>query len=189
MPLLRAKDESAGPVALLTRGLAAGDEAAFREFHRLYFDPLYRFLLLVTRGDSHAAQEALQQTLLKVAKHARRFEAEDVFWGWLKIVARNAARDGARKDRRYSGLLHKYLQGIREEAGAGAAEEWRDHLETALLELGPEDRSLLQDKYLHGASMAELAAGTGLTAKAVESRLLRLRRDLAERILVKLRKT
>jgi RNA polymerase sigma-70 factor, ECF subfamily len=181
------KDEPTDHIVVLTRGLAAGDEASFREFHRLYFDPLYRFLLVVTRGNPHAAQEALQHTLLRVAKHARSFESDEVFWGWLKIIARNAARDGARKDRRYSGLLHKYLVGSAEGARLAAGEEWRDHLEAALAELDPEDRGLVQDKYLHGASVAELATSTGLTEKAVESRLLRLRRSLAERILLKLR--
>ena len=188
MPLTRAKDESPGFIIALIRGLAVGNEESFREFHRLYFDPLYRFLLLVTRGDAHSAQEALQHTLLKIAKHARRFDSEEIFWGWLKIVARNAARDNARKDRRYSGLLHRYLQGTVEVPGARTSEEWRDHLDSVLHELDPKDRGLLEEKYFRGASVAELATSSGLSEKAVESRLLRLRRDLAERILLRLGK-
>ena len=51
--------------AVLTRRLAAGDEAAFREFHARYFDRLYYFLLVVTHGQELEAQEALQDTLLR----------------------------------------------------------------------------------------------------------------------------
>ena len=63
----------ASGIAALTRRLATGDEAAFREFHGRYFDRLYRFLLVVTRGQEHAAQDALQETMLRVARYAREF--------------------------------------------------------------------------------------------------------------------
>src|SRR6185295_663528 len=92
-------------VAELTRRLAAHDEEAFREFHTRYFDRLYQFLLVVARGQEHEVQEALQETLLRVARHARVFDEEEAFWCWLKTVARNAARDGGRKQRRYVTLL------------------------------------------------------------------------------------
>src|SRR5438105_1625371 len=80
-------------VAQLTQRLAAGEEAAFGEFHAQYFDPLYRFLLAVTRGSEHEAREALQETMLRVIRYARAFQSEDAFWSWLKVLARSAARD------------------------------------------------------------------------------------------------
>jgi DNA-directed RNA polymerase specialized sigma24 family protein len=89
-------DHSTGVVSLTLR-LAGGDEEAFREFHTLYFDRLYQFLLVVTRGQEHEAQEALQETMLRVARYARGFETEEAFWSWLKVVARSAARDAGRK--------------------------------------------------------------------------------------------
>ena len=52
-------------VAALTRALARGDEAAFREFYGAYFDRLLRYLLVVTGGDETAAREALQLTLVR----------------------------------------------------------------------------------------------------------------------------
>jgi RNA polymerase sigma-70 factor (ECF subfamily) len=97
-----------GVVELLTRRLAAGEEQAFREFHALYFDRLYHFLLAVTRGQEQEAQEALQETLLRLVRHRRVFAEEEVFWCWLKAVARNAARDGHRKNRRYFAALQDF---------------------------------------------------------------------------------
>ena len=176
-------------IASLTRGLAAGHEAAFREFHALYFDRLYHFLLVVTRGQTHAAQDALQETLLRVVRHAREFDDEDVFWSWLKAVARNTARDGARKQRRYFTLLQDF--GFNRDAAAdGPGPDDRvlhALLDESLAELPAPDRQLLEGKYLRGATVQELAAETGLTEKAVESRLLRLRRQLGETLLQKLR--
>jgi RNA polymerase sigma-70 factor (ECF subfamily) len=182
--------EGLAGIAALTQRLAAGDESAFREFHALYFDRLYQFLLVVARGQEHEAREALQETLLRVARHAQPFAEEEAFWCWLKAVARNAARDAGRKRTRYTALLQRFASLLRpQSAPAPAAED--DRLTTlladCLAEFPVEDRALLEGKYLHGATVAELANQTNLSIKAIESRLVRLRRELRERALHKLR--
>jgi RNA polymerase sigma-70 factor, ECF subfamily len=176
-------------VAALTRRLAAGEEAAFREFHAQYFERLYRFLLVVTRGQEHEAQEALQETLLRVVRYVRVFESDAAFWGWLQVVARSAARDGGRKRRRYLALLEKFARGRpgAEAVNGSENDDWRAILAESLEELPPEDRRLMREKYLDGLAVKELSARAGLSDKAVESRLLRLRRQLRERLLKKLR--
>jgi RNA polymerase sigma-70 factor (ECF subfamily) len=177
--------------ALLTRRLAAGGEEAFREFHRLYFDRLYHFLLAVTRGQEQEARDALQETLLRLLRHPRVFADEDVFWCWLKAVARNAARDAHRKQRRYFALLQNFALGRGHNAsdpGGGGDSRLGALLEESLDELEPADRLLIENKYLAGETVRELATQAGLSGKAVESRLLRLRRQLRERILEKLRR-
>lgn len=193
LPLVGNTPASGAPgaaIALLTRRLAAGEEEAFREFHGLYFDRLYHFLLAVTYGQEQEAQEALQETLLRLLRHPKVFADEDVFWCWLKAVARNAARDGHRKHRRYFALLQNFALGRSPGAGDPASNDDRRLgalLEESLDELKPEDRLLLENKYLDGESVREISALAGLSEKAVESRLLRLRRQLRERILEKLR--
>lgn len=175
--------------ARLTRRIAAGEEAAFREFHERYFNRLYQFLLVVTRGQEHEAREALQQTLLRVVRHARGFESEDAFWNWLQVLGRSAARDAGRKQQRYAALLQKFALHARTDVGAqtGPANNLlRTALEESLAELDPEDRRLIEGKYLDGSTVKELSAHSGLTDKAVESRLLRLRRQLRERLIKKL---
>lgn len=179
-----------GSVAKLTRRLAAGEEAAFREFHELYFNRLYQFLLVVTRGQEQEAQDALQETLLRVVRYVRRFESDEVFWSWLKVVARTAARDGGRQRRRYFHLLQNFARRRRNDDHESLATD--DNRLSALLdesleELDPPDRRLLAGKYLDGETIKELAALTGLTDKAVESRLGRLRRRVRELMLKKLR--
>lgn len=189
MALVQPSDAHPPAVALLTRRLAAGDEAAFREFHAQYFDRLYHFLLVVTRGQAHAAQDALQETLLRVVRHAREFESEEIFWSWLKAVARNTARDGARTQRRYFTLLQNFGFYRDESPDVSGPDDrrLRELLDDGLAELPPSDRQLIEGKYLRGATVQELAAQTDLTAKAVESRLGRLRRQLGENLLKKLR--
>jgi RNA polymerase sigma-70 factor (ECF subfamily) len=180
-----------GTVANLTQRLAAGEDEAFREFHARYFDPLYHFLLVVCRGREIEAQEALQQTFLRVVRYARVFESEEAFWSWLKVVARSAARDAGRKERRYLGLIERLARRVEvENLHASNAEEnvLREALEECLTELEPGERRLLESKYVAGLTMEELSMAEGGTERAIESRLLRLRRRLRDQILNKLGK-
>ena len=172
---------------MLTRRIAAGDEDAFREFHERYFDRLYRFHLAISRGCEHEAREALQETLLRVARRVRRFDSEEVFWCWLKAVARNTARDGGRKQKRYLNLLQKFsLRGQCEPSDGGDDRNLLAVLHESLAELAPDDRRLVEGKYLDEQSVRDLSAQTGATDRSVESRLARLRRRLRERILKRL---
>jgi RNA polymerase sigma-70 factor, ECF subfamily len=180
------KNTTPGAIASLTRRLAAGEDEAFRQFQTLYFDRLYRFLLVVARGDETQAREALQETLMRVARHARQFEDEDVFWHWLKAIGRNTARDAARSRRRYSSLLERFTSQS-EAPSVGSDDALAAALEESVGELDHADRLLIEGKYLDGQTIRELSAQAGLSGKAVESRLLRLRRQLRECILKKLK--
>jgi len=173
----------------LTRRLAAGEEMAFSDFHTRYFDRLYHFLLVVSHGREDEAQEALQQTLLRVVRYARVFESEESFWCWLKTVARSVARDAGRKQQRYWGLLKRFAARTGEVGSDSLTDpdrRLRAELDESLSELAPEDRLLLESKYIERFSVKELSLQTGLTEKAIDSRLVRLRRHLREELLRKL---
>ena len=105
-----AEQASAPPSAIrvLTEGLTKGDEESFRTFHREYFDRLYTLLLVICRGREEEAREALQQTLIRVARYARPFDSEEVFWSWLTTLARCSARNAGRKQQRYTALLRRF---------------------------------------------------------------------------------
>jgi RNA polymerase sigma factor (sigma-70 family) len=179
----------ASDVRGLTRGLAAGNETAFRKFYELYFDRLYRFLLVVARGQEQEAQEAVQQTLLRVLRYAREFDSEEAFWDWLRVLARSTARDAGRKQKRYSALLEQFaLRLARQNPSPACSEE--EHLKAALdeslAELARDERRLLEAKYLEGLTVKEISDETRLSEKAIESRLGRIRHSVRKRILERL---
>ncbi len=177
-------------IAALTRGLAAGDEAAFREFHRRYFDRLLRLALVLTRGDQAAAGDVVQDTFCRVVRHARRFDDEEVFWCWLAALARSAAHDAGRKRRRYLALLENYVRRwlpLQTEPAVEHEQLLDAWAAECLDELDPVDRALVEGKYLERQSVRELAERADLTEKAVESRLSRLRQHLRARLLDRLR--
>jgi RNA polymerase sigma-70 factor (ECF subfamily) len=181
-------ESAPGNIESLTHRLAAGDEKAFVEFHQEYFDRLYQFLLVITQGREDEAKEALQQTLLRVVRYVRPFNCEETFWCWLKGVSRSVARDAGRKERRYWGLLNRFSlsKPTTTNTVPDPEQSLRAELDDCLCELVPEDRLLLVSKYIEGATVKELSLQTGLTEKAIESRLLRLRRRLRETLLRRL---
>ena len=178
-------------IARLTAGLAAAEEEAFREFHARYFERLYHFLLVVCRGSDDQAQEALQLALLRVVRHARVFHCEDTFWCWLKALGRSAALDAGRRQRRYAALLERFAQwwGLHHPHTPVTpdTDPLTGQVEALLADLEPIERHLIEGKYVAGASVKELSAQTGLSEKAVEGRLTRLRQRLRERCLHLLR--
>ncbi|MBK9139175.1 MAG: sigma-70 family RNA polymerase sigma factor [Verrucomicrobia bacterium] len=177
-------------IAALTRRMAAGEEAAWREFHDAYCDRLRLYLLVVTRGNEESAREALQAALLRAVRHVRRFDTEEAFWGWLTVLARSAAMDQQRKHRRYLAFLDRYLAwNHRHEPAAPVDADQRlaEALARALQALPDEERGLVERKYFAGVSVHELAAATGETDKAIESRLGRIRRKLKAAILEELK--
>jgi RNA polymerase sigma-70 factor (ECF subfamily) len=180
--------------ALLTAALARGDEADWREFEARYFSRLLRYLLVVTEGRWETAQDALQLTFLRVVRHVRVFDSEEVFWSWLTVVARNCVVDEHRKRARYFALLDRFFR--RREMEADTAHDLDRHnsppdllalLEQSLATLPPEERGLLERKYYARQPVRTIAGETATTEKAIESRLVRIRRKLHDAIVAKLK--
>jgi RNA polymerase sigma-70 factor (ECF subfamily) len=172
----------------LTRRLAAGDDESFRIFHTAYFGRLLRYLFVITRGDEEAAREALQETMMRVVRYIRPFDSEQVFWSWLTVIARSAVIDGGRKKQRYWKLIRGYALWWKPQPDDGIqTQETEEYLQELLLEalqdLEPLERTLVQRKYLGGGTTREIALEVDLTERAVESRLLRARRQLRETLL------
>lgn len=174
----------------LTTRMVSGEEEAFQLFHDAYFDRLYRYLIVVTGGNDQMALDVLQETLLRVAKYIRCFDQAEVFWSWLTVLARSAARDGARRQNSYLRMLTGYARGF---LGLGetdgiepidAEAELSACVDAALAALEEIDQRLIEGKYFEGKTVKNLAVETSMTIKAVESRLLRARRTIKEQILI-----
>lgn len=171
-------------IAEFTRALRSGDEAAWREFHARYFSRLFRYLLVVTGGNEDLAGEALQQTMLRAVRHIKIFASEPVLWSWLTVLARSAAVDELRKQsRRLSFLERLFAARPPAPANPDAEERLHDLICDALAALDDRDRDLLRRKYQEGESVRHIAGALETTEKAIESRLVRIRRELREHVL------
>jgi RNA polymerase sigma-70 factor (ECF subfamily) len=177
-------------VAGLTRRMAEGDEMAWHAFYDAYFDRLWRYLLVVAAGNVDIAREALQATLVRVTRHIKIFQSEDVFWSWLAVLARSAFSDEARRRRRYFSFLERFTQHTSGEVSRQnedhADERLRTLLEREVAALSADEQELVGQKYLARRSVREIAAELQTTEKAVESKLSRIRRKLKDAVLAEL---
>lgn len=159
---------------------------AYRVFYDEYYERLRRYLLVVTSGNEETTREALQSALVRVVKHIKRFSTESEFWGWLTVIARSALFDQSRTRKRYWNLLERFTRHTEVEQTAGTVDS--DSTLLVLLEqnletLPADEKALLESKYLEGASVRKIAGEFQTTEKAIESRLVRIRRKLKTSLL------
>ena len=179
--------ESAPDIRALTQAIKSGDAAAFARFYDLYSFRLYRFLLVLTRGNENAAREICQTALTKLAKRFEVFDDERKLWAWLCMLAKNSFIDHYRAQRRRDCLVS-----LEEMPGSIASAEHctnqlSELLREALSVLRPDERELIQAAYIDRRPLQELASDAGVSYKAVEGRLARLRQRLKEQLLRELR--
>lgn len=176
-----------GALASLTARMARQDEAAFVEFLNIFRDRLFRYAIVLNRGDEENAKEAMQQTMVRVVRHIRTFDDEDIFWSWLTRIIRSVVIDDARKRTRHRTLLDRFFGQRRtpqaEHVSTTDSPTLLNRLEARLPELSPSNADLIRRKYFLGETSREIAVHLNTTEKAIESRLVRIRRRLRESIL------
>ena len=171
----------------LTRAVRRGDAEAFSRFYDLYSFRLYKFLLVMARGDETEAREVCQAVFIKLAKRCEVFDDERRLWAWLCVLAKNTFVDNWRTRQRRNRFVP-----LDELSAEPNGHENPDHhlseiLREALAALPPDERELIQSVYVDKRPLRELADETGQSYKAVESRLGRLRHKLKEQLLKGLR--
>ena len=165
----------------LAAAVARGDEAAFREFYERYHRRLFRFALVLGRGDETLAHDAVQAAFVAAAKKLRGAESEAHLWNWLARVARQQLAKAWRQSRRDSPVI-----GMAEPPdhpdGSEPDSVLEESLDSALLALDADERELVEWFYFDQLSHKEIAGRLGATPKSVSSRLERARARLRSMI-------
>lgn len=163
--------------------VAAGDRAALKRVYDATSAKLFGICLRLT-GDRESAEDALQETYLKVWRRANRFDAGRASAiTWMCLIARGTAIDA----RRVVGRAAAGFDAIVDRA-ATAATQPSDPNHAALadcLETLPEQpRAFILSAFFDGYSYDELARRAGVPLGTMKSRirrgLLALRRCLAD---------
>ena len=155
----------------LVRSAKGGDRAAFEELVRRTSRLVFARLYLET-GDSHRAEDLLQETLLSAFRAIRDLADPRGFRTWLLRIAQNVAIDAARRDLRqkraatpqYLTSIHK--QAVQKEVAAAEQaerEETRQQVLAVLRSLPEEYRLPLTLRYIAGADYDTICTQLGLT--------------------------
>ncbi len=90
-------DDRAAEDARLVARIAAGDRDAFRDLYARYSGPLFSVAVRMLH-DRGAAEEALQDTFLKLWRHASSFDPQkSTSFTWALTIARRTCIDRLRK--------------------------------------------------------------------------------------------
>ncbi|MEN9661996.1 MAG: hypothetical protein RL324_945 [Verrucomicrobiota bacterium] len=168
--------------AELMRRVQTGDEAAFGLLMERWELPVKGLLARLLQNASEA-EELAQDTFVRVWQQREKYRAGAEFRPWVFAIAVNLARHRLRWWRRRPVVsLDAWTESGRDLAGgglaAGAALERSERAESvrhAIAELPVDLREALVLAEYEQLSHLEIAAATGGTAKAVESRLYRAR--------------
>jgi len=91
------KTEAIGTAAaVLLKGMAAGDEAALREFYQAFHGRVYSFALKRLRDPADAA-DVLNEVMLEVWRSASRFEGRSQVSTWVLGIAHHKVIDILRR--------------------------------------------------------------------------------------------
>jgi RNA polymerase sigma-70 factor (ECF subfamily) len=168
----------------LYESLQKRDAASWDEFYEEHARELYGFVFRLVRGDPQSAADVFQDIWLDAISHIGQSDPKcGELRSWLFGIARRRVARHWRQRLARSGMAAAAPAEIRVEVmdGALVPDDVIEHLEQAavvqasLLALPPERRQVLVDKYVEELSVAQIAARTGKSPKAVESLLSRAR--------------
>lgn len=147
------------------------------------YGPLMRYVAGPILPDGRDVEECVSEAALRVWNGAAGFDPARGGWvAWLTAVTRNTALNLARKAGRGGGdSLEETTPapGPTPEEAVLAAER-QAALRRALEALPEADRLLFYRKYYYRQPTAQIARETGLSPRAVEGRLYRLRQRLRD---------
>ncbi len=178
--------DSAEREAFLVLRAQTGDREALDALLASVQEPLYRYLLSLVR-ERHLAEEALQETFVRVYRKLGWLREPGLFRAWAYRIATREAFRQLQRERRWA-------EQVRDEDALGAIaappprEEFAPELSARLREsvagLSPASRAVVVLYYLHEMSLEETAAVLGVPLGTVKSRLAyglgALRRQLRE---------
>lgn len=148
----------------------------------LHYGPLMRYIIAPILPDPQDREECLSEVSMRVWSRVAQFDPARGSWtAWLTAITRNTARNYHR-----SAQNRRDTQAIPESTPAPDASpeeailqaERSAAVHNALGRLSPVDRALFYRKYYYLQSTAQIAAELGMTVRAVEGRLYRLKKQL-----------
>ena len=174
------------PDAILAAAACDGDHAAFAVIMRRHKTWLYRFIRRYV-SDRDEAYDMLQESFVSAWTALSRYDPERPLEAWLRRIALNKCRDRARRNavRRSAlqlfGVTRFAAYETAPPADAGPASQRALHrLEQAIAQLPRQLKEPLILTALEGLSQKDAAALLGINTKAVETRVYRAKKRLAE---------
>lgn len=169
-------DYSLAEDADLVRAIASGNSAAVGVLYDRYHRQCFAFALRIL-GSEEDAQEAVQETFVRVWRSAAQYDAAKAgVGGWVLSITRNLCIDELRRRRRRVAEVPA-LEGAFERAGPERTDMEAERaiigeqVRAALQSLSTEQRRAIELVYFHGLTSQEVGRVLNVPAPTVRSRL------------------
>jgi RNA polymerase sigma factor (sigma-70 family) len=149
----------------LTTEITAGDETAFAYFYDHFFDRLFRYVLVMTRGDEELSRDLMQKTMLKVVRYLKPFSNETIVWSWLTQLAKTSFIDLLRSQKRAPEFVALELVNHISQPQDDSGDEnlvLEAALEEAVKLLDVDEKELIQSVYFEELSHKQIAESCDL---------------------------
>jgi len=180
---MTSSDPSGSDAALAARAVK-GDRSAFNRIVQRHQEPLYRFIRRYV-GDADEAYDLLQDTFVSAWQALGRYDPTRPAATWLRRIALNKCRDWGRRR-----TVRRFFYGAASLEAADVAsiantadsadEAAMVRLDRAIALLPSQLKEPLLLTAFEGLSQEKAGQALGITAKAVETRVYRARKLLAE---------
>lgn len=177
----------------------AGNTDAIELLASRTLEPLYHFCFYRVGRDQHLCEEVVQETLVRAIRDLPKYDPEragnDIF-SWLSGLARNEVRRVLARQQHAGSLeamwirmddeLRKIYASLDAEPLADdvlVREETREMVNATMSQIPSHYRRALEEKYVQGVSVREIAESFSVSEKAAESMLTRARLAFRETFL------
>jgi RNA polymerase sigma-70 factor (ECF subfamily) len=159
----------------IVRAVLAGDVELYAVLVERYRDRFARYAARML-GSHDAAEDALQDALVRAFDRLADCREPDKFAGWLFLILRNRCFAEQRRHQREGRLPEDAAEAVAAPERSDGAIERREQareLELALGQLTPEQREAFVLKHVAGMPYEEIAQLTGATVASLKMRMHR----------------
>jgi RNA polymerase sigma-70 factor (ECF subfamily) len=161
-------------VARCLEGDSTAFEALVERYHRVLFTVAVRML-----GDRDDANDATQNTFLKVHRSLGRFDANRRFFSWIYRILVNECLNLQRAHHPHE-PLDADVAGTDNPGARLEASDERRQVQAAILDLSAEQRAVIVLRHFADMSYDEISEALNVPVRTVRSRLHSARRRLIE---------
>ncbi len=155
----------------------SGDFEGFDLFYRRNSQMIFAFLLtrLRLRAD---AEEAFQDTFLKIHKAIEAYDPAQPALGWVFTIAKNAALDVMRRRRRQA--VSYNMDELSENSGIEESVSAKEQLAQLIEKISDAERRLLKARFLDEEPFENIADVLGISADNTRQKLSRLLKKIRD---------
>jgi RNA polymerase sigma-70 factor (ECF subfamily) len=173
VPSASADPSTSATRSVLVHAARGGDVRAFAALVDAYYARCLRFALhmLSSRSD---AEEAVQDTFVRVYRALPKYEEREAFEPWLFRILANRCRSAGARERRHAEVVeYGDVPERSSSTGHDEAIAWREEIGLALAALPEEQREAFLMRHVEDLSYEDMSIATGAGVSALKMRVKR----------------